>query len=296
MTAYTPEDFGLQKNGPQFAWLDQRLTVHGFPPLRLLDPPKDRVQRWQLAQGWKGTGADGLVGPKTIVGLSADPKPPTPPPAAKLPAQVIDLSRAKLTTPFGKEDQPTEVKQPGLNRYADSRCFFVRDDSVVFRVTGDGVTTSGSSFPRCELREMEPNGDKAGWGTAGSTERRLLEGLYLVKGNAKVVIAQIHDALDDVVMVSWENGRIVVEWSKGKGQGSEAEEVDVVGVDEWFHLAIVAGDGVIKVLLNGEEVGKRKMVRSGCYQKAGAYLQSTKPTAWAEVAIKGDSLEMGVAA
>ena len=33
---YTPADFGLEKNGPQFAWLDERLILHGYPPLRLL--------------------------------------------------------------------------------------------------------------------------------------------------------------------------------------------------------------------------------------------------------------------
>lgn len=224
----------------------------------------------------------------------------TTPTPAKLPAQLIDLRRSKLTTPFGKKDHPTEVKQPGLNKYADGRCFFVRENvagrrAVVFRVTGDGVTTENSSYPRCELREME-DGDEADWSTRDH-ERRLLEGLYHVSGNAKVVVQQIHDDDDDVVMVSWNpGGRIVVEWSKGPGNGSDKNEVDIVGKDEWFHLAITAGDGVIKVLLNGEEVAKRKTVRSGCYQKTAAYLQSSKSSAWAEVAIAEDSLKMGKAA
>lgn len=290
-----PANYYVGAKGDHVLWLGQRLVAHGTTNYT---PTKDytkadvkAVAAFQRKQGWSGAGADGLPGRETLKRLAADP------PKASLPAQVIDLSRAKLTTPFGREDHPTEVKQPGLNRYADSRCFFVRerDDkrSVVFRVTGSGVTTKNSDYPRCELREME-DGDEADWNT--STADRLLEGLYHVTGNAKVVIQQIHDAKDDLVMVSWQNGAIVVEWSKGKGKGSTKKQVDTVGKDEWFHLAIEVKRGVVRVLLNGEEVDKRKKSTSGCYQKTAAYLQSSKSSAWAEVEIAENSLKMGRAA
>jgi hypothetical protein len=232
-----------------------------------------------------------------MVNLSRTPVPSTTTPTS--PADLIDLRRAKLTTPFGKEDHPTEIKQPGLNRYADSRCFFVRTDSaskrwVVFRVKGNGVTTSGSSYPRCELREMELDGDKASWDTR--RDHRLLEATYRVAGNAKVVVAQIHDAGDDLVMVSWQAGRIVVEWSKGKGKGSTKKQVGTVKAGDEFTITIEVEAGEVVVKLNGKEVDSRKKAKSGCYQKAGAYLQDDDNDAWAEVSIEEDSLTMGEAA
>lgn len=292
-----PANYGPGHVGPHVTWLGERLVAHGFgrhyktgPGPVWGDADKANVRDFQLAQGWTGGDADGLPGRETLKRLAADPKP-----SAKLPAQLLDLRRAKLTIPFGKEDHPTEIKQPGLSRYVDARCFFVRDDSVVFRVTGSGVTTENSDNPRTELREME-NGTEADW-TTRTIKRRVLAGLYLVKANAKVVIQQIHDDDDDVVMVSWNpGGAIVVEWSNGKGQGSDKTKVATVRADHWFHVEIIAGDGVIKVLFNGTEVAKRKMVRSGCYQKAGAYLQSDNPKHWAEVAVRKDSLKMGLAA
>jgi hypothetical protein len=292
-----PKNYGPGHEGEHITWLGQRLVLHGYGS-HYSDGPGPRwgrsdqlnVRDFQLAQGWHGDDADGLPGSETLRRLAGAPKPK---PTHKLPAQLIDLRDAKLTTPFGKEGHPTEIEQPGLDRYADARCFFVRDDAVIFRVTGNGVTTSGSHYPRCELREMQ-HGERASWDTR--VGKRLLEAIYAVDGNAKVVIAQIHDADDDVVMVSWEDGRIVVEWSKGKGKGSTKQQAGTAKRGQAFKLAIIAEAGEIRVLLNDHVVASRKVARAGCYQKAGAYLQSDKASAWAEVAMHKDSLKMGLAA
>lgn len=292
-----PANYGPGAYGDHVTWLGQRLVVHGFglkytPGPEWTDADRRKVAAFQRSKPELAGDADGLPGRLTLSMLAAEPKPK--PPAGKLPAQLIDLRRAKLTTPFGKEDRPTEIEQPGLNRYADSRCFFVRGDAVVFRVKGDGVTTSGSSYPRCELREMELDGDRADWDTRRDVH--LLEALYQVSGNAKVVIAQIHDADDDLVMVSWQAGRIVVEWSKGKGKGSTKKQVGTVTAGAWFKVAIKAEGGKVTVELNDREVASKDVARAGCYQKAGAYLQDDDSDAWAEVAIAKDSLTMGEAA
>jgi hypothetical protein len=282
-----PKNYGTGAYGEHILWYGQRLEAHGFgdnyTPTKAWGAADVRqTKKFQQAQGWTGADADGLPGRETLKRLAAAPV------QAKYPAQVIDLRPWKLTTPFGKEDHPTEIKQPGLNRYADSRCFFVRGDAVVFRVTGSGVTTSGSSYPRTELREMDGS-DKASWSTRDPFN---LEAEYMVKGNAKVVIAQIHDADDDLVMVSVEGSKVVAEFSKGKGKGSEKVTIGTVGLGTWFTASIGADDGAVWVKLNGQIKVKRTRSRSGCYAKAGAYLQSDKSTAWAEVSIKKDSLKV----
>lgn len=282
-----PANYYVGAKGEHVHWLGTRLVAHGTkdytPTITFTKADVKAIAAFQRKQGWTGADADGLPGKETLKRLAA------PPPKASLPAQVIDLRPWKLTIPFGEEDHPTEIKQPGLTRYADSRCFFVRGEAVVFRVTGSGVTTSGSSYPRTELREMKGS-SKASWSTRDPFE---LEAEYACDGNAKVVIAQIHDADDDLVMVSWENGSVVAEFSKGKGKGSEKVTIGRVRRDDWFKAGIGADDGAVWVTLNGAIKVKRTRPRSGCYAKAGAYLQSNKSSAWAEVSIKKDSLKVG---
>ena len=65
----------------------------------------------------------------------------------------------------------TEIKQPELATYTYDNLFYLKtisdqDYAVVMRTPVQGVTTSGSSHPRVELREMTNSGqDLASWGT-----------------------------------------------------------------------------------------------------------------------------------
>ena len=80
-----------------------------------------------------------------------------------------DLGYWKLTTPIDgtdSGDSADEVKQPAL-KTLDNKDYFDRrsDGSILFRARVDGATTSGSSFPRSELREMTQDGqyNRAAW-------------------------------------------------------------------------------------------------------------------------------------
>jgi hypothetical protein len=101
---------------------------------------------------------------------------PTPAPAGtpQVPGQLLDLTDWKLTLPTGQEGKPEEIVQPALSSFTDE--FFRLNearDGVVFTATAGGVTTSGSSYPRSELREM--NGQElASWSnTTGTHTLRL---------------------------------------------------------------------------------------------------------------------------
>src|SRR5436853_5719715 len=106
-----PTLYGPGKGGPQIAWLRWRLAVHGIiEPGHLMwnelwdeDLDQAYVRQFQLARGWTGRGADGLVGPKTLLLLSLAPEGET---------HRISRTNWKITNPDG-----SEVVQPEFELY-----------------------------------------------------------------------------------------------------------------------------------------------------------------------------------
>ena len=256
---YAPDDFGPGKAGPQIDWIEERLDALGVP--RIWSPELlARVQLWQLSQGWTGSGADGLPGPTTLKRLAANPP--------HLPAG-IDLSLWKVTLPIGR---PDEIYPIGGH---ESAPWFANHGSagVTFRAHCEGATTSGSSYPRCELREMEPDGSRAAWSNDG--ERHVMRGrlaiTHVPEIKPHVVCAQIHDAVDDVVMVRLEGRHLFVE-------SPYADDVTLAQdyqLGTFFDLSISASPSGIEVTYNGRSVTLPGLVRSGCYFKAGCYTQAS---------------------
>ena len=141
---------------------------------------------------------------------SAAPAPtPAPPGTAQVPGQLLDLTNWKLTLPTGQEGKPEEIVEPELSSFTND-FFRLNDgrDGVVFTANAGGVTTSGSSYPRSELREMNGQ-EKASWSnTAGTHTMRVREAVTRLPAvKPHVVAAQIHDAEDDVIEVRLEGQR-----------------------------------------------------------------------------------------
>ncbi len=224
--------------------------------------------------------------PSVVATPGSEPSPDGDPSApeeetekATLPAQVLDLSAWKLTLPVeGKSNgSPREVLQPELASFSLAPYFRVTDagDAVVFRAPAGGFTTSGSSYPRSELREMTADGrGLASWSTTQGTHTLVVEQTITSKPvvKAHVVAGQIHDAEDDVVMIRLEGERLFVE-----RDGDEAGLLDanyVLGTP--MTVKLVASGGQIQVFYN-DLTTPRVVVpvdASGCYFKAGAYTQS----------------------
>jgi len=269
--AYSPSDFGLDKTGPQFAWLDARLTLHGFPVTRLMMTLKDRLQAFQLAQeDWNPAYADGLMGPKTLARLTADPPKPV---------TGIDLSIWKITFPVADDDDegPLEWFPIGEREYAP---YFVRNDdgTLTFRAPVDGVTTSGSGYPRSELREMTKAGDRAKWSSRSGTHRmrgrcRVTE---LPGDKDEVVIGQIHDPYDDVVMIVVSGSDIYLSESKYPQSGSNRRLIGTgYRLGGWVDFEIEATPTGIKTTVNGKSLMTYKTVVDA-YFKAGCYSQANE--------------------
>jgi hypothetical protein len=194
-----------------------------------------------------------------------------------LPAKVLDLSNWKLTLPSGPPEDATEIEQPKLATFKNTY-FHVdaQDDGVVFTAPAGGSTTSGSEYPRSELREMTHDGrSEASWSNrSGKHVMKVTQAITAVpRAKPHVVAGQIHDAEDDVVMVRLEGKRLFVE-----ADGDEVGTLDpnyVLGTK--FTVTITATPKGIDTTYKGRTVSYDK-VGSGFYFKAGCYTQSNSET------------------
>lgn len=90
--------FVLGRSHPAVTLLGQRLVAHGYtgyqvgPGSTFTEVDKRGVREFQEAQGWTGSGADGIPGPQTWDRLMADPSSPVlaPTPAPSVPVLALD--------------------------------------------------------------------------------------------------------------------------------------------------------------------------------------------------------------
>lgn len=196
---------------------------------------------------------------------------------AETPADVLDFSRWRLTLPTesDKRGSPSEIRQPELASFSHPEHFHVRNQAgVAFRAHCGGATTKGSSFPRCELREMAPDEvNRADWSTDDKTIHTMTVRVAITATPRKkkhVVCAQIHDADDDLMMVRLEGEKLFIE----RNEVGEVMMERHYQLGTEFELKIEAGRGHVRVFYNGEEKMNWKVSRDGCYFKAGCYTQS----------------------
>lgn len=240
----------------------------------------------------------------------------------------IDLSNWKVTLPIGDPD-PVSFEAPEILDYAtnDTLKPFMYNDStdgsLVF-YTYPASSTANSSYSRTELREqMVPGDDDVNWtfeeggrmkGTLSVPEiSKDEEGKY-----DRTVVMQIHGRLSDkqrdligqkdnnappILKIYWHKGgiRLLSKVLKNPdATGKELLYTDAWAGDEGFNfseevghekftLEIIASDGRLEIILNGQEskvyenVHMEKWSVFENYFKAGNYLSSTNKDSYAKV-------------
>lgn len=192
------------------------------------------------------------------------------------PADVLDLSNWKETLPTGSAESPTEIKQPELATYSDDPYFAVNSgcDGVQFRAPVDGVTTSGSGYPRSELREMTDDGTQnASWSADDGTHTMTIDEAVtdLPEDKPQVVAGQIHDSSDDVTVFRLEGSSLYIT----DGDTTHYKLVtDDYQLGTRFTARFVASGGEIKAYYNGTLEATIPDSDSGLYFKAGDYTQA----------------------
>ena len=205
----------------------------------------------------------------------------------------IDLSNWKVTLPIGT-GSPIEVKPPEISNYATNSVLkdFMYNDStdgsLVFYTYPGGATTTNSSYPRTELRELMDGGN----GTVNWTfsEGGRMKGTLSVPeistdagGNPhRTIIMQIHGRLTNaqrnligasdnnappMLKIYWYKGKIRVKTKVLKDLNASDTEIleteawgdadgfnfsEEVGTEQ-FTLEIIASEGRMEVILNENE-------------------------------------------
>ncbi len=201
-------------------------------------------------------------------------------PATSVPSEVLDLTNWKLTVPVGDEpDEADEVEQPDLSDFQMDPYFRVDSTGkgVVFRAHVGGATTSGSGYPRSELREMADDGsDEASWSNESGEHVMTITQAITATPTEKPEVAagQIHGEDDVVAMVRLEKNRLFVE-----RDGEDVGELDDnYELGTKFTLEMRANDAGIRITYNGSTVVTYDEVSDDNYFKAGCYTQaSDKP-------------------
>lgn len=214
--------------------------------------------------------------------------------AAEPPARLLDLSCWKLTLPVSTTtpEAPGEIGQPELDSFQDAKHFFVNTTgtAVVFRAPCGGITTKGSGYPRCELREMSEHGNaRAAWTTDDATIHAMTARLAVTNTppiKKHVVCAQIHDENNDLLMIRLEGRKLLIQ---RHGQESVVLTSDYT-LGTPFDLKIQATNGHVRVWYNGVLSLDWSVSKSGCYFKAGCYTQSNRdrgdaPESYGEVIV-----------
>src|SRR6266542_5738827 len=110
---------------------------------------------------------------------------------AKPPGGNFDLSHWKLTLP---DAVASEIPPEQLMAGATNATFFTGEDgAMVFSCPVTGGTTSSSTFPRCELRELfDPANENVNWTGYGTHVIDAQCRVTQIPSSKKTIIGQIH--------------------------------------------------------------------------------------------------------
>lgn len=205
----------------------------------------------------------------------------------------FDLSNWKITLPVDASGgiSGTAVEVQNLSSYQNSKYFYTgADGAMTFVAAVDGATTSGSSYARSELREMNGTA-KAAWNlnTGGFMSATLEVDAAPIRDGmgGRIIVGQIHGQDDELVRLYWENGKLYFANDHAGSSNSETKFYFVnasgqqpsVSLDERFSYTINAkGDTLeVTVFADGQiykSVSKINSVWQSdtFYFKAGAYL------------------------
>jgi hypothetical protein len=198
-------------------------------------------------------------------------------PSVNYPANVLDLTNWKLNIPLDedKDGKSDEIKQPKLSNYSIAPWFQNNETNtgVLFRANCGGITTSGSGYPRSELREMINNGKRgASWSSdAGGHTMEIEQAItHLPTVKPHIVAGQIHDANDDVIVFRLEGKKLFIDHNGADG----AVLTTNYELGTRFRVKFEVWGGQVKSYYNDALVETYPVHFSGAYFKAGAYVQS----------------------
>lgn len=217
------------------------------------------------------------------------------------PATNFDLSLWKITLPVNSSGQiggaAVEVKNIGATFQKAPYFYTAQDGAMVFMAPTDGARTSGSKYPRSELREMDASGKEISWTVEQGGELHAtlsVNELPVTSAGAKgrIVIGQIHGPDDELCRLYYDDGKLYFYDDKATSSIKETQfilksasgQTTNIALNEKFEYSIIADRNNLTVIAvhNGVEYRAVDPVSSfwpgkALYFKAGAYVQVSAP-------------------
>lgn len=202
-------------------------------------------------------------------------------------SRAFSMDHWKLTLPIkGPGNSPLEISPSDLVAGFEQKPYFERGSKLVFRCPVEGYTTSGSSYPRSELRErVDPDSDRKNW---DGQDTYILSASCRVVAfppkKAHIIVGQIHGYKSKpLVKLRWTNGEIQALVKEKPSSNREIKYLFGRVDDQFFNYQIKVNNGVLELTVNGKRVTHAFFRRNGSdtgwskerfYFKAGAYVNS----------------------
>jgi hypothetical protein len=185
------------------------------------------------------------------------------------PGQNFNLSTYKLQTPVASGSGVLEISQPQLATFTASYFYTGSDGAMTFWCPVTGATTSGSSYPRSELRqltEFKPTGTHILSGTVKILQQ---------PSTGKIIFAQIHGSLSgsEMLKLRWTNGSIRV--------GTKTTIISSIAIGTTINYTIKLVGTQLTVTVNGSTYSKTYGTgwdKDNLYFKAGSYIEDNSGT------------------
>jgi hypothetical protein len=208
--------------------------------------------------------------------------------AAMAPSSNFNLADWKLQT-INSSNTQTDILAPVLNAGYISPLFYTNttDGSMVFRVPSNGGTTSGSTYPRLELRQMTGG---ANWALSDPTEHYLTaqcKVIDIATAKPKIIIGQIHgsETNSELLKIRWTGylpGQCFIEARFELNDVTQAEYgvtlATGLSLGDMISYTVTMKNGTITCTVNGVSASQTYTIAyfgstDAYYFKAGNYFQ-----------------------
>jgi hypothetical protein len=144
-----------------------------------------------------------------------------------------------------------------------------------------GVTTSGSTRCRSELREQKLEGGNAAWPSNG-THSMTVEGKVVKRGSGSIAVAQLFNSTDSIPLCELQyttGNKLMLLYEEAKGAATMYNMNTTVALDTRYSFSLAMVDGQLIVGINGKQVFTKTpsagIRDNDFYFKVGNYDQST---------------------
>jgi hypothetical protein len=213
---------------------------------------------------------------------------------SRKPGQNFNLSKFKLQLPVAHGNGVVEIPAAQLPTYTSE--YFYTDKTtgaMVFWVPTDGAHTSGSKFPRTELRQTTDFNI-----STGSTSLAVTVAVLQTPKRNNVVIGQLKGENEQPIELRWIDGDIVASVKTSYKQTKPENLTLVTGLKEGrkFNYTMALQRGVVTITVNGSSkkvTFDKDWDADKVYWKFGNYCQDNSKTAEnaAKVAVFAFSLK-----